>query len=161
MAGAAPDPFSKRPKHIKEFEGPCYDQNYGFGVGVEETCRSSKFYVGVGPLKGFYEHVNDPIAAQNNNYTNKAGVDISVSKDIEIVNSGDKSLVSASAEVEGKVEAQFNDNWQFTGGSSSIGASVDIGGQSLGGIEASRTVEVVDGQVNVNPLQVTTSGPGH
>lgn len=157
----APDPFSKRPKHIKEFEGPCYDQTYGFGIGVEETCHSSKFFVGGGPFKVFYQHMNDPIAAENNNYTHKFGADISVSKDIDIVKIDDKSLLKASAGVEGKIEAQFNDNWEFTGGSSSVGASADIGGLKLGGIEASRNVEVVDGQLNVSPLHVTTSGPLH
>jgi tetratricopeptide (TPR) repeat protein len=162
MSVNAPDPFSKKPKHIKEFEGPCYDHTYGgFGAGVEETCHSSKFFIGGGPFKVFYEHMNDPIAAQNNNYTHKIGTDVSVSKDIDVVKFGDKTVVSASAELEGKLEAQFNDNWQLTGGSSSIGASADIGGVNLGGIEASRTMEVVDGQINVSPLQVKTSGPLH
>jgi hypothetical protein len=162
MSVNAPDPFSKKPKHIKEYEGPCYDQTYplGFG-GIEETCHSSKFYIGGGPFKAFYEHMNDPIAAQNNNYTHKIGTDISVSKDVDIVKFGDKPVVSASAGVEGKLEAQFNDNWQLTGGSSSVGASADIGGLNLGGIEASRTMEVVDGQINVSPLQVKATGPGH
>jgi len=161
MSVNAPDPFSKKPKHIKEFEGPCYDHTYGFGIGVEETCHSSKFFVGGGPFKAFYEHMNDPMAAQNNNYTHKIGTDVSVSKDIDIVKIGDKTVVSASAGIEGKIEAQFNDNWQLTGGSSSIGGSADIAGLNLGGIEASRTMEVVDGQMNISPLQVKTSGPPH
>lgn len=161
MSVNPPDPFSKKPKHIKEFEGPCYDQTYGFGIGVEETCHSSKFFIGGGPFKAFYEHMNDPIAAQNNNYTHKIGTDVSVSKDIDIVKIGDKAVVSASAGVEGKLEAQFNNNWQLTGGSSSVGASADIGGLNLGGIEASRTVEVIDGQINVSPLQIKGTGPLH
>jgi hypothetical protein len=161
-----PDPFSKKPKHIKEFEGPCYDMKFNtFGVGLsaEETCHATTFSLEAGPLKLFYTHVNDPIYAENNGYTNKAGVDISVSKDLDIVKVGkgknEKAILSGSAGVEGKVSLDFDQNWQFTGGTSSVGASANIGGLNLGGIEASRTVEMVSGQLHVNPLSVTTTAP--
>jgi tetratricopeptide (TPR) repeat protein len=163
-----PDPFSRKPRHIQEFEGPCYDITtgaFGLGLSAEQTCRATTITLEAGPLKVFYTHVGDPVYAQNNGYVNKMGADISVSKDIDIIGVGEgeneKSLLSAGAGVEGKVSLNFDDNWQFTGGSSSVGASANLGSVNLGGIEATRTVEMVSGQLNVNPLSVTTTPPLH
>jgi tetratricopeptide (TPR) repeat protein len=163
----APDPFSKKPKHIKEFEGPCYDMKFNtFGVGLtaEETCHSTTIGFEAGPLKLFYTHVNDPIYAQNHEYTNEVGTNISVSKDVDIVklegkDNAEKSIVSAGAGVEGSVDLKFDNNWNFTSGSSNVSASANIGGINMGGISATRTVEMVAGQLNVNPLSVTTTAP--
>ncbi|HEY5462370.1 MAG TPA: hypothetical protein VIJ95_03875 [Hanamia sp.] len=167
VAGVAPDPFSKKPKHIKEFEGYCYDiksNAFGSGLSEEETCHATTISFEKGPIKVFYTHVNEPIYAQNNGYTNKIGTTISASKDIDIVklegkDGEEKSIVSASAGIEGSVDLKFDNNWDFTSGSTSISASGDIGGISMGGISATRTVEMVAGQLQVNPLSVTTSGP--
>ncbi len=158
-----PDPFSKKPKHIKEFEGPCYDQNYPLfiGGGIESTCHGDKFYIGGGPFKVFYSHTTDQIAATNQGFSNQVGLDVSVSKDLDIVKVGDeeegKTLVSASAGVEGSANLNFDNDWSFTGGNSSVSASTSIGDMNIISIKASRTVEMVSGQLNINPLSVTTS----
>ncbi len=162
-----PDPFSKKPKHIKEFQGPCYNQTYPLFMvgGIESTCHGDKFYIGGGPFKVFYSHTSDQIAAQNQGYSNKLGLDVGVSKDIDIIKVGEgdeeKSLLSASGELKGSININFDNNWNFTGGNSSVNASVSIAGQDIFGVGASRSVEMVDGQANVSPLSVTTTGILH
>jgi tetratricopeptide (TPR) repeat protein len=163
-----PDPFSRKPKHLQEFEGPCYDittNSFGLGLSAEETCHATTISLEAGPFKVFYTHVDDPVYAQNNGYANNMGADINVSKEVDIVKVGEgedeKTLLSGSAGVEGKVSLNFDDNWRFISGSSSVGASASVGGLNLGGIEATRTVEMVSGQLNVNPLSVTTTPPLH
>jgi hypothetical protein len=133
-------------------------------LSAEETCHSTTIGFKAGPLKLFYTHVNDPIYAQNHEYTNEIGTNIGVSKEVDIVklegkNGAGKSIVSAEAGVEGSVDLKFDNNWNFTSGSSSVSASANIGGINMGGISATRTVEMVAGQLNVNPLSVTTTAP--
>jgi tetratricopeptide (TPR) repeat protein len=166
VAGVAPDPFSKKPKHIKEFEGPCFDvpvNSLGIGLTADINCHATTIGFEAGPFKAFYTHVDDPIYAQNHEYTNEVGTTISASKDVAIVklegNNAEKSIVSAGAGVEGSVDLKFDNNWNFTSGSSSISASANVGGINMGGISATRTVEMVAGQLHVNPLSVTTTAP--
>lgn len=162
-----PDPYSKPPKHIKEFEGPCYDiKNSAFGIGLscEQTCHATTISFGAGPFSAFYTHVDDPVYAQNYEYTNELGTTISASKEVNIVSmegkgNEEKSLVSGKVGIQGSVDLKFDNNWDFVSGSSSVGASADIGGINLGGISATRTAEMVDGQLNVNPLSVTATTP--
>lgn len=166
IAGVAPDPFSKKPKYIKEFEGPCFDipiNSLGIGLTADINCHSTTIGLEAGPLKAFYTHVDDPVYAQNHEYTNEVGTTVSASKEVDIVKlegkDAEKSIVSASAGVEGSVDLKFDNNWNFTSGSSKIAASAEVAGIDIGGISATRTVEMVAGQLKVNPLQVNTSGP--
>lgn len=174
VAGVTPDPFSKAPKYIKEFEGPCFDvpiNSLGIGLTADVNCHSTTIGFEAGPFKGFYTHSDDPIYAQNNGYTNNVGFTASVSKDLEIVKlesdidpATDKRhewtpVKGGSVGLEGSVDLKFDNNWNFTSGSSNISASAEVGGFKVGGISATRTVQMVAGQLNVNPLQVNTSGP--
>jgi tetratricopeptide (TPR) repeat protein len=173
VAGEAPDPFSKAPKYIKEFEGPCFDvpiNSLGIGFSADINCHSTKIGFELGPFKAFYTHVDDAIYAQNHGFTNDVDFSASVSKDLEIVKLESEidpetgkpiewTPVKAGVGLEGSVDLKFDNNWQFKSGSSKIGTSAEVAGMNLGGISATRTVEMVAGQLKVNPLTVNTTGP--
>ncbi len=170
-----PDPFSQKPKHIREYPGPCYDLDYSMSelAGIQETCHTIKYYLGKGPLKVFWETVKDPLYAQDNNYTNKVGTNIGVSKLIGIEEEDEESKIKFSAGVNLKAEAsawaQWNDKGQFTGAGSSVSAGVEAGADiskgdfkfggttSLVGIDASNTYKVVAGQLQTGPPVITVT----
>jgi len=155
----APDPFTKKPKHIKEFEGPCFNINTDVVIGtINSTCHGDKYQLGNKNLNLCYGRTTDPIAAQNQGYANDVNFTASVSKEFKVAEIGGKD-VNVNGGLKGNVDMKFDNDWNFTSGKSSVGATADMGNVHIGGIEASRTAEVVSGQLNVSDLSVATSGP--
>lgn len=157
---SAPNPFSKKPKHIKEFEGKCYNMKFDCGIGgIEENCHTTKFFIGIGPAKLFLEHVDDPIYAQNHEYANKVGGTLSadmmigLNSDNEYKEMGldpEEQFAGAKAGIDAKVEGtlwlQFNANNQITGVGVEGSASAEAGfsGEVKGGakVEANSSVGI-------------------
>jgi hypothetical protein len=159
----APDPFSKKPKHIKEYEGNCYNMSFDIQVGaIQSNCHGDKVEFGNDHLNLCYSHTTDQIAAENQGYTNDVNFTASAEKEFKIAEIGGKD-VGVTGGVKGNVDMKFDNDWNFTGGKSSVSATADVGHVHIAGAEASRTAtaEVVSGQrqVNVGPLSVNTSGP--
>lgn len=155
----APDPFSKKPKHIKEYEGNCYNVSFDIQVGtIQSNCHEDKVEFGNDRLKLCYSHTTDQIAAENQGYTNDVNFTASVEKEFKIGEIGGED-VGVTGGLKGNLDMKFDNDWNFTSGKSSVSATADIGHVHLGGVEASRIAEVVSGQLNVSPLSVTTSGP--
>ena len=155
----APDPFSKKPKHIKEFEGPCFDVKFGCQFGaIHSTCHEDGVKFGNDNLNMSFSHTTDQIAAENQGFTNDVNLAASVEKEFKL-GSINKKDVSIKGGVEGNIDMRFDNNWNFKNGKSTIGASADIGNLHLVGVEASRSAELISTQLNVSPLTVITSGP--
>lgn len=168
-----PDPFSQKPKKIHEFQGPCYDHDYPMGVGgIQETCHSTKYYIGIGDNKLFWETVKDPLYAQDNNYQNKVGGTVGVSKllgvEEEDKGSGLKFAAGINVKAEGSIWGQWDANGQFTGAGSSVDASAEasaeiskgnikVGGSQSVGVDATSTYKVVAGQLQTGPPVISVT----
>jgi tetratricopeptide (TPR) repeat protein len=143
-----PDPFSKRPKHIKEFpDKNCKDIEFPIGIlgTITENCQYTKFTIG--PKFGSVQlglsyttnkdaltgQVKDPINSQNNNFDHSYSASVGVGTKF-----GDIIEVSAT----GTIGASYGNDGKATGYTSGIeGASaVDFGVAKLGG-KASRTCQ--------------------
>lgn len=159
----APDPFSKKPKHIKEFEGPCFNIPSEYVIGtIVSTCHGDKFQFGYKNLNLCYSHTTDQIAAQNQGYANDVNFTASVEKDFKIAEIGGKD-VSVKGGLSGNIDMKFDNDWNFTSGKSSVSATADIGHVHIADASISRTAaaEVVSGQrtVQVGELSTNFSGP--
>ena len=140
--------------------------------GIQETCHSTKYYLGYGDSKLFWEHVKDPLYAQDNNYSNKAGATIGVSKMLGVEEEDEGSGVKFAAGLNVKAEAtiwgQWNEKGQFTGAGSDVNASAEadaeiakgnfkLGGSQAAGIDASNTYKIVAGQLQTGPPVITVT----
>jgi len=168
-----PDPFSQKPKKIKQFQGPCYDHNYPIGpLSIEETCNTTKYTIGYKNIGIFWETAKDPAFA-NTNFANRAGANFKVdySLGVEDVPIG-KRGVTYSAGIDTKAEASIWGDWntkgQFTGGGTDVNGSVSatgeisagpvkIGGSQSVGVDATSTYKVVAGQLQTGPPTITTT----
>ena len=163
---ASPDPFSKKPKHIKEFEDPnCKDMDFPIGIlgSITENCHYTKFTIGpkIGPLQlGFTYTTNkdaltgkikDNIYSKNNDFDHGYGATAGITYKFN-------DVVEVCASAGGTVN--YNDKGQATGytGSAEGGAAMDFGIAKLGG-KASRTYQF-DGEGNITGYSnsVTASG---
>lgn len=163
-----PDPFSKKPKKIKQFQGPCYDHDWPIGpLDIEETCNTTKYTLGTKNIGLFWETAKDPVYAQNN-FANRVGANFKVdySLGVEDVAIG-KTKLTYSADVDVKAAASIWGDWntqgQFTGGGSDVNAGVTasgeisaggplkVGGSTGVGVDASNTYVVVAGQLQTGP----------
>jgi hypothetical protein len=169
-----PDPFSKKPKKIKQFQGPCYDHDYPIGpLSIEETCNTTKYTLGYKNIGLFWETAKDPVYAQNN-FANRVGANFKVdySLGVEDVAIG-KTRLTYSAGLDTKAEASIWGDWntkgQFTGGGSDVNASVTAngeisaggplkyGGSTSVGVDASNTYVLVAGQLQTGPPTIKTT----
>jgi len=163
-----PDPFSKKPKKIKQFQGPCYDHDWPIGpLSIEETCNTTKYTLGYKNIGLFWETAKDPVYAQNN-FTNRIGANFKVdySLGVEDVAIG-KTKLTYNAGIDVKAAASIWGDWntqgQFTGGGSDVNAGVTatgeisaggplkVGGSTGVGVDASNTYVVVAGQLQTGP----------
>jgi len=168
-----PDPFSKKPKKIKQFQGPCYDHDYPIGpLSIEETCNTTKYTLGYKNIGLFWETAKDPVYAQNN-FANRVGANFKVdySLGVEDIPMG-KTRLTYSVGVDAKAEASIWGDWntkgQLTGGGSDVNGSVTASGEiSAGGplkyggstgvsADATATYKVVAGQLQTGPPTITT-----
>lgn len=169
-----PDPFSQKPKKIKQFQGPCYDHDYPIGLlSIEETCNTTKYTIGYKNIGLFWETAKDPVYAQNN-FANRAGANFKVdySLGVEDIPIG-KTKLTYSAGIDTKAEASIWGDWntkgQFTGGGSDVNASVTasgeisaggplkVGGSQSIGVDATSTYKVVAGQLQTGPPTITVT----
>jgi tetratricopeptide (TPR) repeat protein len=149
---SGPDPFSKRPKHIKEYIDP-NDKDITFDMllfSITENRHATKISIGpkIGPLEIGLSYttnkdlstgeVKDQIYSQNNDFDHSYGASIGVSK--KFVDITDVAEVEAG--VKGSLEVKFNDKEQVSGYSagSEVSASAKLGFAKLGG-KASRTAQ--------------------
>ncbi len=163
-----PDPFSKKPKKIKQFQGPCYDHDWPIGpLSIEETCNTTKYTLGYKNIGLFWETAKDPVYAQNN-FANRIGANFKVdySLGVEDVAIG-KTKLTYNAGIDVKAAASIWGDWntqgQFTGGGSDVNAGVTatgeisaggplkVGGSTGVGVDASNTYVVVAGQLQTGP----------
>lgn len=162
----SPDPFSKRPKHIKEFpDKNCKDHDYYMVFGtITDGCTSTKFTLGLklgpvqlgpsyttnkDPLTGA---VKDPIFSQNNNFDHSYNLSASVgAKFGEVIELG----------IGGSVGATYGNDGKATGYTTGVegAAAVDYGGNAKLGAKASRTWQW-DTDLNVTGYtnSITASG---
>jgi hypothetical protein len=167
-----PDAISQKPKHIKEFEGPCPKMSFDMGIGgIDEDCHTTKFSIGRGPFKAFYEHVDDPLYAQDHNYTGKAGLNVGLDTWIGVDDEESGIKAGVNAKLEGTAWLKFDGNGTITGAGSEVAASGALGfkgeasgfeaGASVGtGVTVSTEWQVVAGQMQVvgNPATVKAGG---
>ncbi|HSZ33121.1 MAG TPA: hypothetical protein VK772_07405 [Puia sp.] len=162
----SPDPFSKRPKHIKEFpDKNCKDSGFPIGIlgTITENCAYTKFTIGpkIGPVQlGFTYTTNkdaltgevkDPIASQNNNFDHSYGATAGVAyKFNEVVEIGASATGTVTYNSQGQATG-------YTAGGDASGA-IDFGTAKLGG-KASRTWQM-DGDMNVTGYTNSISGSG-
>lgn len=145
----SPDPFSKKPKRIKEFEGKCYSTGMSLViVGFKCDCHQDMFYVGTPPgelnplpisLGAFYSETTDQIAAQNQGYSNQVGGSLEVGPSIGVMSAG----------VYGSGDLRFDNNWQLTGGNTSAGGELDAFNHSIN-YGPQTTLQVVAGQEHLS-----------
>lgn len=136
-----PDPFSKKPKHIKEFEDPnCKDMDFPIGIlgSITENCHFTKITIGpkIGPIQlGFTYTTNkdlftgkvkDDIYSKNNDFDHGYGATVGVAYKFD-------DVVEVDASGGGTVN--YNAKGQATGytASGEAGASADFGFAKLGG----------------------------
>ena len=169
-----PDPFSQKPKKIKQFQGPCYDHNWPIGpLSIEETCNTTKYTLGYKNIGLFWETAKDPVYAQNN-FANRVGANFKVdfSLGVEDIPIG-KTRLTYSAGIDAKAEASIWGDWntkgQLTGGGSDVngsvgangeisaGGPVKIGGSTSIGADATATYKIVAGQLQTGPPTITTT----
>lgn len=163
-----PDPFSKKPKKIKQFQGPCYDHDWPIGpLSIEETCNTTKYTLGYKNIGLFWETAKDPVYAQNN-FANRVGANFKVdySLGVEDVAIG-KTKLTYNAGIDVKAAASIWGDWntqgQFAGGGSDVNAGVTatgeisaggplkVGGSTGVGVDASNTYVIVAGQLQTGP----------
>jgi tetratricopeptide (TPR) repeat protein len=167
---SGPDPFSKRPKHIKEYIDP-NDKDITFDMllfSITENRHATKISIGpkIGPLEIGLSYttnkdlstgeVKDQIYSQNNDFDHSYGASIGVSK--KFVDITDVAEVEAG--VKGNLEVQFNDKGHVSGYSagSEVSASAKLGFAKLGG-KASRTAQF-DGDFQLIGYSNSTSANG-
>ena len=161
-----PDPFSKKPKHIKEFADPnCKDMDFPIGIlgTITENCHYTKFTIGpkIGPIQlgftyttnkdVFTGKVKDDIYSRNNDFDHGYGATAGIAYKFD-------DVVEVDASVGGTVN--YNDKGQATGytGSAEGGGVMDFGIAKLGG-KASRTYQFdSEGNVTGYSNSVTASG---
>lgn len=156
-----PDPFSKKPKRLKEFEGPCFHLAMTILIaGFETDCHGDQFNIGLPPgktnplpfsLGASYSQTTDPTKAQNEGYSHQIGVSLGVGKSVGIISAG----------VQAGGNLQFNDNWQLTGGSISEGLKAGVGNETFS-IGPKATFQIVAGQLQANSFSsLSTTVPLH
>ena len=156
MAGiATPDPFSKKPKHIKEFADPnCKDMDFPIGIAgsITENCHYTKFTIGpkIGPIQlGFTYTTNkdwttgkvkDNIYSKNNDFDHGYGATAGITYKFD-------DVVEVGASAGGTVN--YNDKGQATGytGSGEVGGALDFGIAKLGGKATSTWQMNADGNI--------------
>ncbi len=135
-----PDPFAKRPKHIKEFvDKNCKDQIHTIGPGsITENCAYTTYTLGGkwGPVQigisytsnkdAFTGEVKDPIASENNNFDHGYGASVGVGGKIgEVIEVGAAASGSVNFDKDGNAT-------KYTGGLEGS-AGVDGSVAKLGG----------------------------
>ncbi|HMC99610.1 MAG TPA: hypothetical protein VKH37_05640, partial [Ferruginibacter sp.] len=161
-----PDPFSKKPKHIKQFEDPnCKDEDYPIGIlgTITENCHFTKITIGpkIGPVQlGFTYGTNkdlltgevkDPIYSQNNDFAKSFGATAGIAyKFDEVVELGGTVGGSVTYDQQGKSSG-------YTASAEGAGA-LDIGIAKLGA-KASRTWQM-DGDGNLTGYSNSITGSG-
>jgi tetratricopeptide (TPR) repeat protein len=160
----APDPTSyKKPKHIKEYEGFCYNHPYELGGigGIISTCHTTTFFVGHGPLKAFYERVDDPIYAENNEYVKKGGVTVGVSKWLGLSNEEEveehKDLHIPEVDLGVKVKAEATGWLKFDAEGNCSGAGLEAAAEAEAGAEVKDTNSGVKFEKTTAPVGVEVS----
>jgi tetratricopeptide (TPR) repeat protein len=155
----APDPFSKKPKHIKEFEGNCFDVKFDIQLGIiHSNCHEDGVKFGNDNLNMCFSHTTDKIAAENHGYTNEVNFTASVEKDFAIAKIGEED-VSVTGGLEGNIDMKFDNDGNFTSGSSSVQVSASVGNVQLGSAKISNSAHVVSGALNVSGPSFEASGP--
>jgi tetratricopeptide (TPR) repeat protein len=136
-----PNPFSKKPKHIKEFADPnCKDMDFPIGIlgTITENCHYTKFTIGpkIGPFQlGFTYTTNkdwttgkvkDDIYSKNNDFDHGYGATAGLAYKFD-------EVVEVDASAGGTVN--YNDKGKATGYTGSVegGAAMDFGVVKLGG----------------------------
>jgi tetratricopeptide (TPR) repeat protein len=161
----SPDPFSKRPKHIKEFpDKNCTDKDYWMVFGtVTDGCTFTKFTLGLklgpgtvgagystkyDPLTG---EVKDPIASENNNFDHSYNASIGLgAKFGEVIEMG----------IAGSASVTYGNDGQATGYTGSVeGASAVDGGIAKLGGKASYTWQW-DDDMNITGHSISVSAGG-
>ena len=170
IAGIVPDPFSKKPKHIKEYEDPnCKDIDFPIGIlgTITENCHYTKINIGpkIGPIQLGFSYgtnkdiltgeVKDPIYSQNNNfdhsYEGKIGVAYKLSyEEKEMVELGVAGGVVVTVDQQGNISSA-NTSIEGSG-------ALDIGIAKMG-MKASRTCQFDDGW-NVTGYSNNVTGSG-
>lgn len=137
----APNPFSKKPKHIKEFADPnCKDIDFPIGIlgSITENCHYTKFTIGpkIGPFQLGLTYttnkdwttgkVKDNIYSKNNDFDHGYGATAGIAYKFD-------EVVEVDASVGGTVN--YNDKGKATGYTASAegGAAMDFGIAKLGG----------------------------
>ncbi len=149
-----PNPFSKKPKHIKQYEEKCDDFEYGFeNLGMTSNCHYLKFHAGgsIGPAKlGLsYTTVTDKGYAENHGYTHAYGTSAELSQKVG-------SIVNVSGSL--STEKRYNDNGDLTGSTKTAeaSASADLKAATVSG-KVSQTCQY-DGQGNLLGYSNNVSG---
>ena len=161
---STPDPFSKKPKHIKQYEDPnCKDQDYAIGVlgTITENCHFTRITIGpkIGPLQlGFTYSTNkdlltgevkDPIYSQNNDFAQSFGATAGVAYKFE-------ELVELGGTVGGSVTYDQQGNPSGYTASAEAAGALDVGIAKLGA-KASRTFQM-DGDGNLTGYSNSITG---
>ncbi len=160
-----PNPFSKKPKHIKEFaDSNCKDIDNSIGVigTITENCHYTKFVIGpkFGPIQlgftfttnkdVFTGKVKDEIYSKNNDFDHGYGATAGIAYKFD-------EVVEVDGSVGGTVN--FNDKGKATGYTGSVegGASVDFGIAKLGGKANSTWQMNSDGNITGHSNSITGS----
>jgi tetratricopeptide (TPR) repeat protein len=161
-----PDPFSKRPKHIKEYIDP-NEKDIVFPIGIlgtiTENSHYTKFFIGpkIGPFKlgftyttnkdwfnGF--NVKDQVYSQNNDFDHSYGVSAGIAyKFGEVIELGSSVSGSVSYNSQGKATG-------YTGGAE-VSGSMDVTPLAKLGGKASRTYQF-DSDFNIKGYTNSASG---
>lgn len=157
MAGITPpNPFSKKPKHIKVYEEKCDDVPYGVpGFTIISNCHYMKFAVEgkIGPVKAglSYTTVTDKDYAENHGYTHSFGGSFGVSQKFANV---------AEVGVTASWEKNYNSDGDLVGATKSleVAAGVNVGLTKWGG-KASASVQF-DKSGNISGYSTTTAVSG-
>ena len=144
---STPDPFSKKPKHIKEYPDPnCNDEDYPFGpaLTITENCHTTKLTFGVkwGPIdiglsyttnKDFATgQAKDQIWADEKNFGQSFG--LSVGKTWKCENVAELGGATLEGGLSGGGSIQLDQNGHYAGATITVegGAGVDVGWGKLG-----------------------------
>lgn len=146
--GVAPDPFTKAPKHIKEFEDKryCKDINFPLGIlgSITENCHTTTITLGlkvgfvqlgitystnIDPLTG---KVKDPIYSENNGFDHSIGVNAGIAYKLTQVIEFDANLGGSLT---------YDSKGKRTGANTTadVGGVLDWGALGKIGTKASRT----------------------
>ncbi len=170
LDGGGPDPFAKKPKHLKTFAGPCYTEPVSRDIVFafyENNCQHTIYGIGTPAFRAFHEEIYSKKFKEDNKP--RRGFIIGTSKSFGIdEKAGDNITGQATAKADLELEAQakfyheFNSEGVMTetgteinvSAKGTIEVSVNAGpvsvkaGQSLG-IEAGMNVKVVGGQAQI------------